>query len=115
MSKFFGQIGFFISEEVSPGVWEDQITERDYFGDVVKNYRRLEGNEIVEDFNISNNISIVADPFAYENFQHMRYIRYMGAEWSISSIDVAYPRLNLSIGGVYHGEVAKAEATSGAP
>lgn len=105
--KYYGQIGFGVTEEVTPGVWDEIITERPYFGDVIKNYRRLEGNEIVDDINVSNQISIVADPYAYENFQHMKYVRYMGTEWTINSIDVQYPRLILSIGGVYNGEVAK--------
>ena len=66
MSKYFGQIGFTVSEETDPGVWTESIVERDYFGDITKNYKRYEGNKIVDDINISNNISIVADPFAYE-------------------------------------------------
>ena len=114
MSKFFGQIGFSVSTETVPGVWDESVTERNYYGDVTKNYRRLEGNEIIEDINISNQISIVADPYAYENFQHMKYIRWMGAEWTITSIDVQYPRLNLSIGGVYNGQTAP-KTPSGAP
>ena len=114
MAKYYGEIGFSISQETVPGVWDEVVTERNYFGDVVKNYKSADGNEIIEDFNISNQISIVADPFAYENFHHMKYIRWMGSEWTIKSIDVQYPRLILSIGGVYNGEVAP-RASSGAP
>ena len=113
--KYFGQIGFAVSDETTPGVWEGEPIERSYYGDIIKNYTRPEGNEIVDDIEISNQISIVADPFAYENFQHMKYVRYMSAEWIIKSVDVQYPRLVLSIGGVYNGEVAKTEASSGIP
>ncbi len=104
--KYYGQIGFAVSQETTPGVWRNVMVERPYFGDIVKNYTSPEGNEIIDNINISNKISIVADPFAYENFQHMKYIRYMGAVWIIKSVDVQYPRLELSIGGVYNGEVA---------
>lgn len=106
MAKYYGQIGFAVSQETVPGVWDEVVTERNYFGDVVKNYKMADGNEIVEDFNISNQISIVADPYAYEHFSFMKYIRWMGTEWAIKSIDVQYPRLILSIGGVYNGQTA---------
>lgn len=105
--KYFGEIGFAVSSQTSPGVWKDTLIERPYYGDVMKNYTRPDGNEIVDDIEISNQISVVADPYAYENFQHMKYIRWMGAEWIIKSIDVQYPRLILSIGGVYNGKLAK--------
>ena len=113
--KYHGQIGFSVSVETTPGVWEDTIIERPYYGDVLKNYTKPDGNEIIDDIEISNQISIVADPYAYENFQHMKYIRYMSAEWIIKLVDVQYPRLILSIGGIYNGEVAKTQAPSGTP
>lgn len=116
--KYYGEIGFAVSTEDKPGVWDDEIVERPYFGDVVKDYTRPEGNQIVDNIDISNQISIVADPYAYENFHHMKYIRYMGAEWNIKSVDVQRPRLVLSIGGVYNGRVVRnqtAETTPGAP
>lgn len=114
--KYDGNIGFSVSSETAPGVWKNILTERHYFGDVIKNYTRPDGNEIVDDIEISNQISIVADPFAYENFQHMKYIRWMGAVWNIKSVDVQYPRLILSIGGVYNGKLAKkTQASSETP
>ena len=106
MNKYFGQIGFAVTQETSPGVWTDAVVERDYFGDILRNYRRFEGNTIDDNIDISNRISIVADPYAYENFHNMTYIRFMGTEWKIESIEVQYPRLILQIGGVYNGQVA---------
>ena len=39
--KWFGQIAFSNQVEVEPGVWEDNNPIiRDYFGDVIKNYKR---------------------------------------------------------------------------
>ena len=114
MAKYYGQIGFIVTEETTPGVWSPIVTERNYFGDVVKNYKTVDGNEIVDDINVSNQISVVADPYAYENFQHMKYVRYMGTEWIIKSVEVQSPRLLLSIGGVYNGETAP-ETAPGTP
>ena len=73
------------------------------YGDLIKNTRRLESSGSVnDDINISNQISIVADPYANENFYAMRYVKFMGAKWKISDVEVQYPRLILTIGGVYN-------------
>jgi len=102
MAKFYGPVGYADSVEMAPGVWEEQITERMYSGELIRNTRRLQGAETLNDnVNIANEISIVADPFAYQNFYRMRYIGYMGAKWKISNVEVQYPRLILTIGGVY--------------
>lgn len=104
MNKFYGKIGYAISEETTPGVWVEQIVERSYYGDVIRNIRRLQSSEnLNDDINVSNEISIVADAFANQNFHSMRYVEYMGTKWKVSSIEVKYPRLILSIGGVYNG------------
>lgn len=104
MAKFFGVIGFAETIETAPGVWVEHIVEREYFGDLVKNIRRLQSADQVNDnVDISNQFSIVADPFANENFHSMRYVEYMGTKWKISNVEVQYPRLILTAGGVYNG------------
>ena len=105
MAKFYGAIGFMESQETSPGVWEGVITERNYFGDVVRNTSQWQkGEPLNDDITISNTISIVSDPYAYQNFHTMKYVVWMGASWKITSIEVQRPRLLLTIGGVYNGE-----------
>lgn len=105
MAKYYGTIGYGISEETTPGVWEDRIVERQYYGDLVRNTRRMQNSEHLNDnINISNEISIVADPYANENFHLMRYVTFMGTKWKITSVEVQYPRLILSIGDVYNAE-----------
>lgn len=104
MAKFYGIIGYGTTVETKSGVWDEVITERPYYGDVFKLSRKLQGSDkINDDINISNEISILADPFAYENFHTMKYIVYMGAKWKVTSVEVKYPRLLLSTGGVYNG------------
>lgn len=104
MAKFYGAIGYGKSIETSPGVWEDQITERMYYGDLIRNSRRLQSSGNLNDnINISNQISIVADPYANENFHLMKYASFMGTKWKITDIEVQYPRLILTVGGVYNG------------
>lgn len=104
MAKWFGKIGYALTQEVRPGVWNDTIEEHEYFGDVTRNSRRLQNSDSTNDnIVISNTISIVADPFAYENFHAIRYAEFMGAHWKVTDIEVQYPRLTLTLGEVYNG------------
>ena len=105
MAKFYGNIGYIKTVEVDPGIWEEQTIEEPAYGDLIRNTSRYQSSGGVnDDININNNISIIADPFANENFQHMRYVVFMGTKWKITNIEVQYPRLILSLGGVYNGK-----------
>lgn len=108
MAKYYGVIGFSDgSVETSPGIWNERIVERPYYGDVIRNMRRLQSGEHVNDnVTIANEISIVSDPYALQNFHAMRYIAWMGTNWKVTSVEVQYPRLILSIGDEYHGPTA---------
>lgn len=105
MAKYYGIIGYAETAETEPGVWEEQITERKYYGDFTRNTSKFQtSGGVNDDINVSNEISIVADPYAIQNFCYMRYVEYMGTKWKITNAEVKYPRLILSIGGVYNGE-----------
>lgn len=107
MAKFYGSVGYADTVETTPGVWEEGITERMYFGDLTRNTRRLQSSDTLnDDINVANEISIVADPFANQNFHKMRYVSFMGSKWKITNVEVQYPRLILTIGGVYNGQTA---------
>ena len=109
MAKFYGPIGYSISEETSPGVWtQEHLVERSYKGDVLQNYRKVsQGESINDDIDVSNRISIVADPFAMQHFHTIKYVKWMGAYWKVTTVDASQrPRLILTIGGVYNGETA---------
>ena len=107
MAKWYGEIGFAETVETKPGVWVEQITKRNYYGDVTRDSRRLQtADKLNDNVNISNQISIISDPYANENFHSMRYAFYMGTRWKITDIEVQSPRLNLTLGGVWNGEPA---------
>lgn len=107
MAKFYGAIGYSITEEVKPGVYAEKITERMYYGDLQRNTRRLQtASQVNDNIEISNEISIVADPFANENFHLMKYAEFMGIKWKVTSVEVQCPRLILTVGGLYNGEQA---------
>lgn len=109
MAKFYGPIGYLVTEETTPGVWTTpHIVERNYKGDVLQNYRKIsQGESINDDIDVSNRLSIVADPFALNHFHTIKYVKWMGAYWKVTTIDASQrPRLILTIGGVYNGETA---------
>lgn len=103
MAKFYGSVGYAKTVETAPGVWEEQIVEYPYYGDLIRSTRQLQSAETLNDnVEVANEISIVADPFARQNFYRMRYVDFMGAKWKISKVEVNYPRLILTIGGLYN-------------
>lgn len=107
MAKFYGMIGFADQIEEAPGVWVDKITIRPYYGDLVRNTRKLQSRDQLNDnIDIANDISIIADPYAVENFHKMRYAEFMGTKWKVTNVEVQYPRLILTVGGVWNGESA---------
>lgn len=104
MAKYYGKIGYAVTEETNPGVYVERIIEKAYYGDIVKNSRMLQSSETLnDDINVSNQLSIVADPFANNNFYSMRYAVYNGAKWKITNVEVQFPRLILTLGGMYNG------------
>lgn len=104
MAKWYGVIGYVEPKETSPGIWEDEVIEREYCGDVLQNNRRYQSSgQVNDDLEISNRISILSDSFAEENVRFMKYISFMGTKWKITNVEILYPRLTLTIGGVYNG------------
>jgi hypothetical protein len=111
MAKFHGAIGYGESVEIADGVWDDVVTEREYYGDVIRNSITLQNGQTVNnDLTVGNSISIIADAYAGERFFAIRYVEWAGALWTVSDITVERPRLLLRLGGVYNGPKA---STSG--
>lgn len=104
MAKWYGKIGFSVTIEVEPGVWvEDEIVDRAYFGDVMSNrWKREKSERVNQNINLSNQISILADPYARDHCSSMIYAEFMNEKWEITDVEVQYPRLILSIGGVFN-------------
>lgn len=105
--KFSGEIGFWMTErEVSPGVWQGEIQERHYTGEVSRSTRsfRESSDQLNDDFKVSNKISILSDLYAKQNWASIRYVKWNGAKLKVTSVEVGYPRLTLEVGGIYNGE-----------
>lgn len=101
--KYHGNIGFIRSVDTGHSVYKPQLTEKPYYGDVLRNNRRYDnGQQVNDEVKVNNQISIVADQFAYENIGYMRYITWMGQKWKVDSADIEYPRINITMGGLYN-------------
>jgi len=104
MAKFYGNIGYGTTVETAPGVHEEQITERSYYGDVIRNSRQLkDGESVNNDLSVGNSITVVADAYANQHFFAIRYVEWAGTLWKVSDVEVQSPRLILRLGGVYNG------------
>jgi hypothetical protein len=109
MARFYGEIGYGEPVEDPPdsGVWVDKMTEYPYQGDVIRNTRQLGNAEKVNrDVVVANSISVVADKLANENFFNIKYLRWGGVLWAVTTVEVRSPRLILSLGSVYNGPTA---------
>ncbi|WP_407450011.1 hypothetical protein [Fibrobacter sp.] len=105
MAKWCGKVGYATMVEVgTSGKWKEEFTEQKYFGEVIQDSRRLQSaNQVNDDVVTLTRISFVADPYALSNFHSIRYAEFMGTKWKVPSVDVQYPRLILTLGGVYNG------------
>lgn len=108
MAKFYGPVGYSVLTETRPGYHEDVIKEVYYQGDTLRNIVRWTPSQdsTNDDLNINNQISIVADQFANNHIHDMRYVRFVGANWKITSVEPRPPRLILTLGGCYRGPKA---------
>ena len=104
MTRFHGLVGYGETIKIRPGVFEDKIVERPYFGDVKRIARKLQvGEKIVGDIKVQNSISVMADAYAIDHFFNIRYVTWSGVRWEVTDVEVNRPRLELRLGGVYNG------------
>ena len=102
--RYYGKVGYVTTVETRPGVWQDsEIVERPYYGEVLRYSRRWQGaDQLNDNLTITNQISILADPYAYEHFADIKYIYWMNTKWKVPTVEVNYPRLILTLGEVYN-------------
>lgn len=107
MAKFYGPVGFIVEEQGAPDVTLPVPVERNYKGDLEKIYRRIDsGIGTADDLKLSNRLRIVADAYLNDHFYAIRYVKWRGAAWKVTDIEVQHPSIILTLGGVYNGEIA---------
>lgn len=105
MTKFYGYVGYAEQVVIRPGVHEDIIVERKYYGDVDRDVAkwRARAESVHSDISVANVVSIVADAYAEQHIFAIRYVEWAGARWAVADVEVARPRLKLRLGGLYNG------------
>lgn len=105
MARFYGKIGFAVAGETRPGVWMNTIVERPYFGTLNRVVARDQSaDKVNNDLVFNNEISIAADSYAYAHYSEIKYVKFMGAKWNVSAVQMQRPRLILNMGDVYKEE-----------
>lgn len=110
MNKFYGKVGYAVTEEVRPGVWRPKEVTHNYYGDWLRFNAKFQvsSNSTNSDVNVSNELSIIADAYAIGHFSNIRFVEFMGATWEVISVQPKHPRIILTIGGLYErGEQAE--------
>lgn len=105
MARFFGNIGFSKAVETAPGIWtDDEIVPFKYKGDVIRVGRRWEkGEGLNDDLIVNNYVSVIADSFMLENLHAMKWVEFSGSKWKVASVEVEYPRIKITLGGLWNG------------
>lgn len=106
MAKYYGIVGFAEPIETKAGVWDydSNVIERPYAGESLRYSSRNNSQaKVVDDVIVNHEISIILDPYAYHNYQHIRFAVLNGIPWRVTSVSVSYPRINLSLGEIYNG------------
>lgn len=109
MAKFYGNIGFARVSETAPGVWTEEIVEHPYYGEMEKHSFKWQGGQNINDnINFDMSINLIGDTYLYENLGFIRYVNWMHNSWKVSNVSVKdYPRLTLTLGGLYNGNKAR--------
>lgn len=106
MAKWSGKIGYSRQVMIKPGVYDIEVVERKQRGDVLTNsWRTSDQNSVNSELMLTTTVSIVADPYVINNISGIAYVEYLGVKWTVTKADPQYPRLNLTLGGVYNGPV----------
>lgn len=105
MDKFSGKIGFVSNEEIEPGIWEDIVTEKPYRGEIRKNHQNFNVTDTTSgEIKITNLFSIMGNSYAFAHVSDIRYLVWRGNRWLIDTIELRYPRLEITLkGGLYNG------------
>lgn len=104
------KIGFGIPSEqtinnVGTGVWEETIVEKTIYPEILREYasRSQQSDSAITDLHLASRFSVVMDPFIRDNLKSVRYVTYLSSRWAVDSIEIVYPRVILTIAGLYNG------------
>ena len=102
--RYSGKLGIAEQTEVSPGIWEETITEHDVLGDLKQRTEVLDqGDSILPRYRTTTSISVFSRGVGPIDNSMIRYVTYTGKRWAITSLVEFPPRLVIYIGEEYNG------------
>ena len=107
MAKFHGKVGYEVTGEVpgKRGIYGPHIIERRYYGNITRIVNTImDSDQLVDDFRLNMELELMADGFALQNFNAIRYVEYMNSKWKVTAVQVRGPRIIVNFGGVYNEE-----------
>lgn len=104
--RYSGKIGISETVETAPGVYGPfNIVERPFRGRVLTLRRYVnDSGKINNDILITVKIEGLFDVHLRKNLDNIRYATYMGSKWEVAEVLPSYPKVVLTLGGLYHEE-----------
>ena len=101
--KCSGKIGYARTEETSPGVYQEIIIEKQYYGDVVRNTAQIfDSNTINSSIKLNNSISVLCNNYMSDNLGCVRYLTFKKSKWKVSSMEIKDNRIIFTLGDLYN-------------
>lgn len=112
---WYGQIAFSHQTKDETGVVDDHPILKNYYGQVIRNSKRDQLQNINPNLSITNQISVIADPFLETSFHDILYVTFMGSKWRVSSVEVQpnNPRLTINISELYKEDIGETNYDEG--
>lgn len=101
--RYSGKLGLSEQTEVSPGIWEEIITEVDVLGQVEQRTEVLQSSDsVLPRYTTTTSISVLSRPVPHNSIV---YVTYLGKRWKPGSIVTEFPKIRIFIGEEYHGPI----------
>lgn len=109
MARFHGPVGFGVYEDnQETGLASERMEERRYYGRILSHTRQwVETDGLNDDLKLQNRIAITANDYAFAHLSSLRYVKWKGAVWKITGVEVKGPEIWLTIGGIWNGRQAE--------
>lgn len=104
MTRFAGLVCYGEQVETSPGIWETVEKQVVMKGDVMRqNSNNTNNGSINNDIKLSHRVSIIGDPYAFDNYFNIKWVYIDGRKWGVESVEIQRPRIIVSLGGLWNG------------
>lgn len=99
---YHGKLGFITTVDKGHGIRGKESVERYYYGDLKRiSWHRADPQAVNTGLNISNQLSIMGDPFLDENLSDLKWVEFKNKKWAVTNVEVEPPRIVITMGDLY--------------